>query len=122
MIEEMMINIKSFFSEMAEKYGWMFKKADVVLSVGDTLTFESHAHGSVGLWYELEYDETAFKESRSSSYVNSSFSENPCPGGDEELVTVLLTAQKEGGFLRKEIENFRGERTLKKTHIVCVNR
>ena len=107
---------------MKEKYGWMFKKPDVVLSIGDTLTLESHAHGSVGLWYELEYDETAFKESRSSSYVNSSFSENPCPGGDEELVTVRLTAQKEGGFLIKEIENFRGERTLKKTHIVCVNR
>ena len=120
-----MINhIKRTISILAEKLGRNTKNEYVVLSKddfwGDFLTFESRVHRSVGMWYELDYDKDAFTESRSYEYVDSSFEANPCPGGDEQIVTICLTPLKKGRFCITEIENFRGERTVKRIHKIWV--
>lgn len=107
-------------SKLAEKLNRIIGNADVILTKGDCLTFESRIHGSVGLWYELDYDKGAFTESRSYEYVDPSFEANPCPGGDEKIVKICLTALKEGRFRITEIENFRGERTVKRIHEIRV--
>ncbi len=116
----MINNKKKILCKLAEKLGWISENADFVLSKGDCLTFKSHIHGSVGLWYELDYEKVAFTESRSYQYVDSSYEGNPCPGGDKQIVEVCLTALKKGRFLITEIENFRGERTVKKIHKIRV--
>ena len=112
--------IKRILSKLVAKLDGSTEKADVVLSQGDFLTFKSHIHGSVGLWYELDYDKVAFSESRSYKYVSPSFEAHPCPGGDEKIVEVRLTALKKGRFLITEIENFRGEQIVKKIHKIRV--
>lgn len=103
-------------SKQLEKLIRMTKTVDAILSRGDSITFESKVYGSVGIWYELDYDRSAFTESRAFEYVDPLFKENPCPGGDEQVVRVSLTAQKRGLFYITEIEDFRGERTVKRIH------
>ena len=109
-------------NKLAKLFGRKNETADTVISVGDILTFESRVHESVGLWYELDYDKDAFNESTLYEYVDPLFEKDPCPGGDEQVVRIYLKAQKKGIFHIIEIENFRGERTERKVHIVEVKR
>jgi len=98
----------------------MTKNVDAILSRGDSITFESQVYGSVGIWYEIDYDKSAFRESRAFEYVDPLFKVNPCPGGDEQIVRVRLTALKRGLFYITEIEDFRRERTVKRIHKIRV--
>ena len=96
------------------------QKLDTIISKGDSITFTLRVHASVGIGYELDYDKEAFMTKTSYQYVNPLFETNPCPGGDAQIVTVCLTAQKKGEFRVMEIENYRGVRTVKKIYGIRV--
>ena len=96
----------------------MEKRNEIVLCTGEDILFHGIVHGSVGINYALEYDKTAFNENKVLSYTNPSRA-HMC-GGDKQDVIYTLTALKEGDFLIKEIEYFRGERTIIKENFVQV--
>ncbi len=96
------------------------QKLDTIISKGDSITFTLRVHASVGIGYELDYDKEAFMRKTSYQYVNPLFETNPCPGGDAQIVTVCLIAQKKGVFRVMEIENYRGVRTVKKIYGIRV--
>lgn len=106
--------------KLIEKLRWIIKDTDKVISINDEIIFESFVHGSVGIWYELDYDKEAFAEDRTYKYVDPSFLEKRTCGGDKEEVIVSLTALKKGVFRINEIENFRGNRRKIKTHKIRV--
>lgn len=96
----------------------MEKGNEIDICVGAEIQYKGIVHGSVGIDYRLDYDKTAFKEYKVLSYTDPSRA-HMC-GGDKQEVIYTLIALKEGDFLIKEIEDFRGERTIIKESIVRV--
>lgn len=96
----------------------MEKGSNIILGFGEDIQYKGIVHGSVGINYVLEYDKTAFKQHKVLSYTDPSKA-HMC-GGDRQEVIYTLTALKEGDFLIKEIEDFRGERTVIKESIIHV--
>lgn len=96
----------------------MEKGNEIILCVGEDIQYKGIVCESVGINYGLEYDKTAFKEYKALSYTEPSRA-YMC-GGDEQEVIYTLIALKEGEFIIKEIEYFRGERTIRKESIVRV--
>lgn len=89
------------------------------IKVGDTLTFTGTIHASVGLEYEIEYDNNAFKTVINEEVLSPE--KMNMPGADKHSVTYSLTATKAGKFNIKEYELFRGDKRLIKTTKVIVN-
>ena len=102
-------------------YLGFFKKGEII-HIGQELQFDGIIHGSVGLAYYLEFDESAFEIKSRRYYTNSDFEKNPCPGGDEERIIYTLTPIKKGEFTVKEMNNFRGAKSVVKEHFYIVKK
>lgn len=81
------------------------------VKVGETVEFKGTIHGSVGIEDYLDYDKTAFDLEEDERYLNPDH-ENLL-GGDKKSVTFKLTAKKAGTFTIKEMQNFRGNNTVR---------
>ncbi len=93
-------------------------KSVVEICVGDEIQYRGIVHGSVGIHYFLEYDIPAFKEHKVLSYTEPDIAH--LPGGDEQEVVYTLTALKSGRYVIVEIDDFRGEKTVRRENIVVV--
>ena len=76
------------------------------LKVNETITLSGTVHGSVGLDFIVECDETAFKVKRE---VKRNHPFNKAPGADRGTVTYKITPKKEGMFTITSHVDFRGD-------------
>lgn len=86
--------------------------------IGDSFELHGVRHGSVGMDCALEYDTAAFAVKTSCSYDHP-LRRNMC-GGDRQTVTYTVICKKCGAFVIREIENFRGEKSIKAEHAILV--
>lgn len=106
---------------------------EYVIKVHDSISFKGTTYGSVGYDYKLEFDQTAFEERTTYKelYVprKEDYYENPRTGkmefhapcgSDETEETHILSAQKRGLFLIREIVIFRGDIDSEQEHWVLV--
>ena len=88
---------------------------------GDHLTFKGRVHGSVGIEYRIEYDETAFQVEYNCKYVHPvKEGRIMAPGADCKIATYELTPLKRGIFKIYEVEGFRGQETVRNKHTIVV--
>ena len=106
---------------------------DYVIKVNESISFKGTTYGSVGYDYKLEFDQTAFEDRttykelyvprKEDYYVNPRTGKvefhAPC-GSDEIEETHVLSAQKRGLFLIREIVIFRGDVDSEQEHWVLV--
>ncbi len=87
------------------------------LKVNETITLSGTVHGSVGLDFIVECDETAFKVKRK---VKRDHPLSNAPGADRATVTYKITPKKEGIFTITSHVDFRGEMEDVKKYLVSV--
>ena len=87
------------------------------LKVNETITLSGTVHGSVGLDFIVECDETAFKVKRE---IKRDHPFSNAPGADRSTVTYKITPKKEGMFTITSYVDFRGEKEDVKKYLVSV--
>lgn len=80
----------------------------IIVPLGCVIKYSHSVHGSVGYGYEVEYDKRAFTLSENLKYKNPDAVAKGMCGGDEAILTSILTPKQKGRFTVKVIHTFRG--------------
>ena len=84
------------------------------------LTYSSEVHASVGSWFKIDYDSTAFHMTSRMKYYNPESVERGECGGDKGELTYILTPKKKGIFVIYETKDFRGKIVSRTKHRISV--
>lgn len=87
------------------------------LKLNETITLSGTVHGSVGLDFFVECEETAFDVKREEKLDHPVSS---APGDDGGTVTYKITPKKEGMFTITTYVDFRGDKEDVKKYVVSV--
>lgn len=88
--------------------------------VGDSIVFTGLEHNSVGLVYEIEFDEKKFDINKTFKYNN--IRNKRIPGGDKGMATYVLFPKAKGKSTVYEVETFKGKEQKRIEHNVVVKR
>lgn len=94
---------------------------DIQINVGDTLTYSESTYGSVGYYYNVLYDTTAFEAHYRTKYYRPEDVEMGMCGADEGVSTTMLTALKKGTYTITVESCYRGDVEGVQRYTVTVN-
>lgn len=80
----------------------------ITINAGDYIKYTHAVHGSVGINYKVEFDDTAFEADYNIKYDDPDAVEAGMCGGDSAVRTTTLTSLKKGKYTVKVIHDFRG--------------
>lgn len=96
------------------------KDSTINIVIGESLSYSHKVHGSVGYWYNEEYDPNAFEMDCFTKYDNpESIAAGEC-GGDSAIKTCVFKALKSGIYTITIIHEFRGTQEKVITYKVIV--
>lgn len=97
-----------------------FIVTDNGIRANQPLTYSAEVYGSVGYWFKIEYDSTAFHMTSRMRYYDPEAMETGKCGGDEGELTYILTPKKKGDFIIYETKGFRRETVSRTEHRISV--
>lgn len=80
----------------------------ITINTGDDIKYTHAIHGSVGINYTVEFDDTAFEAYYNIKYDAPDAVEAGMCGGDSAMRTTTLTSLKKGTYTVRVIHSFRG--------------